>query len=257
MGGIVSRVFRALFSDGFIPRLIRAFVNSRSVDAQNSWDALMNHLEDHVREDYIRMNLVFDGEEPALDNVEQMHNLPRQVRSQLESHNDCAKAARMLEAALFCFELDKKADYGLGTFRCHGAILCRVFPSSSLVRKLQTIYPTARFMLNEDFVLGDVSMKYCCGNCGFFRIDVTFDVRHRAESIDIFLVYNKLFKRHINGFPGPVSWFEQAQGFNDAFGITDHPLTSGPRKCSCASVVGKKKRKVHFAGESPSKWRAL
>ena len=64
----------------------------------------MNHLKDHVRTDYFRMNLFFDGEEPSLDDVGQMPDLPRQVHAQLHQ-NDCPTVARALQTAQFFFEL--------------------------------------------------------------------------------------------------------------------------------------------------------
>lgn len=255
-GGFIQRIL-ALILDSSLFRVLRAFLSSRQVDAQNSWDALMNHLEDHVRPDYIRMNLFFDDAEPALDDVERMPDLVRQVNEQLKSQNDCPAAARILWAAQFFFELNGEPDYRRGTFRCHGAILCRSLSSYSLVRYLETIFSTAQFMLNDGTVLGHLSTEHCCDNCGFFRIDVAFDIRHRDVSVHIFLVFNKLFRRRINGFPNPIPWFEEQQELNYVFGRTDHRSKLEPRRCSCASVLGKKKRRVHFADESPSKRRAL
>lgn len=255
-GGFISRIFKAILVDSFIARLSRAYKFSRSVDAQNSWRAFMNHLEDHVRADYFRMNLFFDGEEPALDDVEQMPDLPRQVHAQLHQ-NDCPAVARALQSAQFFFELDSELDHRHGTFRCHGGILCRSLSSLTLVHHLQTKYPTARFMLDNGAVLGNLSTEHCCGNCGFFRIDVAFELQHRDESIQIFLVFNNLFRRNVNGFPHPISWFEEQQQLSYAFGRMDHRPTSGARKCSCASAMGKRKRKVHFQVESPRKRQTL
>ena len=260
LGGAVSRIFRALFVDGFIPRLIRAYMFSRSVHAQNSWDALMNHLEDHVRADHFRLNLLFDGEEPALDDVEQMPDLRRQVHAQLNAHNDCHAIARALWAAQFCFELDRVPEYRLGTFRCHGAILCRNLSSATLVCHLQTKFPAALFtlnMLDRESVLGGISTEHCCGHCGFFRAAVAFDVRHRDEPVHIFLKFNKLFRRNINGFPHPISWFEKQQELNYVFGRTHLRSRLGPRTCSCTSAARKRKRKVHFPDENPSKRQAF
>ena len=229
---------------------------SRPVHGQNSWDALMNHLDDSEREDYVRMNLLFQREEPALDKIEQIPNLQRQVRLQLEFQDDRPDTARKLDAAQFFFELDAAPEYIRGAFRCRGAILCRLFPSFSLIRKIQTAYPTSRFMLNEDSVLGDVSMKHCCGNCGFFRINVAFDISYRDESVCIFLKYDQLFRRNINGFPDPISWFEDQQELNHFFRRTRYRPTPGPRKCSCVSLSGQK-RKASFPSGGPGKRQAI
>jgi hypothetical protein len=102
-GGVISRIFRAPFVDGFIPRLIRAYLQSRAIDAQSSWAAFMNHLEDQVRPDYIRMNPFYE--------VERMLNLPRQVCSYFNSRNDCPVAARALWAAQLFFEPARKCTY--------------------------------------------------------------------------------------------------------------------------------------------------
>jgi hypothetical protein len=254
MGGLLYHFFRALFVDSSIPRLLRALRFSRPFHAESAWRAFMNHVGDQVRPDYLRMNLFVEGEESALDDVDKMPDLRRQVQSQPNLYNDCLTAARNLWAGQFFFELDEEPTYYQGAFRCHGAILCRSLSPFWLVHHLQSEFPTARFML-ENTVLGNLSTQNCCSSCGFFRFDVAFDICHRDESVHIFLVFNKLFKRKANGFPHSMSWFGEQQELASVFGRTDHRPKLGPRKCSCLSAAGKRKRKVHFLDETPKKRR--
>lgn len=129
-----------IWADGCILRLFRVLMNSRSVHSQNSWDAFMYHLYDHVRGDYFRINHLFDSKEPSLDDVDRIPELQRQVRSQLALKNDVSATARALWASQFFFELDEVCKYHLGAYQCHGSILCKATSSRALLGAIQAAF---------------------------------------------------------------------------------------------------------------------
>lgn len=60
---------RGFWADSFMPRIVRAFLSSPCLHGQNSWKSLLNRVDEAARDDFFRLNLEFDEEEPALDDV--------------------------------------------------------------------------------------------------------------------------------------------------------------------------------------------
>lgn len=115
--------FRHIYRDGFIPRLFRSF--SSLLDGQRTWQDLINSLNEGSREDYFRLNIVFAGQEPALDDVSSMDSMREKSYSHpmYYNHNDTVVA---LLAATFFFELSEIPSFGSGRLYCQGTIRCRL-----------------------------------------------------------------------------------------------------------------------------------
>ena len=175
-----------LLTDGYIMRLFRSLIFSRSMHGQNSYATVINNLEEHVRGNYFRMNLSLETKEPALDDADKIPELRRQVRSQLTYQNDCTAIARALWASRFYFKLDDIPKYHLGTYQCRGSILCQSTCPPALIRHIKIKFPNARFMFNSESVLGNLALEPCCSGCGHFSKLITFDIRHKDESIQLF-----------------------------------------------------------------------
>ncbi|KAJ9493556.1 hypothetical protein H2202_010972 [Exophiala xenobiotica] len=73
--------YRGVWLDGFIPRILRAFLSSPSLDAESSWMALWNRLDANTREHYHRLSCEFDGELPDLDDSSQIPRLIHMTKS--------------------------------------------------------------------------------------------------------------------------------------------------------------------------------
>ena len=63
---------RGFWFDSFMPRIIRVFLSSPCLHGQNSWIPLLNRVDKAGQVDFFRLNLEFDEQEPALDDVAQL-----------------------------------------------------------------------------------------------------------------------------------------------------------------------------------------
>ncbi|KIW24829.1 uncharacterized protein PV07_10519 [Cladophialophora immunda] len=102
-----SELYRGIWLDGFVPRILRAFLSSPSLDADNSWAALSNRLHDDVRERFHRLTLEFADELPELDDTSQ---IPRLIQIATHSPLDLDEEKRKLWASRFFFELHSKPE---------------------------------------------------------------------------------------------------------------------------------------------------
>ncbi|KAK5188064.1 hypothetical protein LTR92_011765 [Exophiala xenobiotica] len=73
--------YRGVWLDGFIPRILRAFLSSPSLDAESSWMALWNRLDANTRERYHRLSCEFNGELSDLDDSSQIPRLIHMTKS--------------------------------------------------------------------------------------------------------------------------------------------------------------------------------
>ena len=46
-----------------------------SMDGQKAWQALQHHLPEDKKANYFRLNVAFDGQEPALDDLQEMRRM--------------------------------------------------------------------------------------------------------------------------------------------------------------------------------------
>ena len=100
--------YRGIWLDGFVPRILRAFLSSPSLDAENSWLALENGLDDGSKERFFRLTLEFEGKLAALDDVSQIPLL-LQVASDTCLNFD--EIGRALWASRFFFEFLSELTY--------------------------------------------------------------------------------------------------------------------------------------------------
>jgi hypothetical protein len=224
---------RNLFQDGAVARLYRASMSSLSLDGGNSWKDHWHGLEEDTKGQHFRLDLPLKGNEPHIDDVDQMPSLQDQVRHNLGDLNGLARA---FKAVSFFFELDEPPVHAGNTYRCRGSILSRSPDSRALLQNLVTTYPYSQFVTNSETSLGSLSINDICQGCGRFQKTVTFSVRHPSDVVDLHLVLNRLFRRSISGFPHPIEWFEDRQMLNAQFGRADHKgvQTLSESDCGCS-----------------------
>jgi len=242
---------RNLFQDGTVARLYRASMSSLSLDGGNSWKDHWSGLEKTTKEHHFRLDLPLKGKEPAIDDIDQMPELQRQVRRHL---GDLKGLARVFMAVSFFFELDEPIiAEGVG-YRCRGSILSRSPNSRALQQKLALEYPYAQFSINDNTV-GFLDPLDTCPGCGRFQKSVTFLIRHPGEKVNLYVMYNRLYRRSISGFPNSMEWFEDRQMFNAHFGRADHgPRIKSPLPLDCGCSQN---RYVNCINKSKGGKRAL
>lgn len=217
MSPVASNV-RNLFQDGAIARLYRASMQSLSLNGQLSWEDHWYGLEEDAKKQQFRLNLPLVDKEPDIDDVDKMQYLYDQIRYHL---GDIEGIVRAFKAVSFFFEMDGPLVLDGGLYKCRGSILCRSPDSRALVQNLGISYPYAQFFLDET-PLGILSSNDICKLCGRFQKLVVFQLRHPSDRVNIYLSFNRLFRRSISGFPQPIEWFVGRQKLNAKFGQPDH-----------------------------------
>ena len=231
MSPVASNV-RNLLQDGAMARFYRAAMESLSLNGQISWEDHWSGLEEEAKRQQFRLNLPLVGKEPDIDDVDKMQYLHDQIPYHL---GDIEGIARAFKAVTFFFELDGPLVLDGGRYCCRGSILSRSPDSRNLVQSLRSSYPYAQFF-NHDVSLGFLSASDICKLCGRFQKAVTFHVRHPSDRVNLQLVFNRLFRRSVSGFPQPIDWFVERQKLNARFGQPDHKSRierSRDPVCSC------------------------
>jgi hypothetical protein len=226
---------RNLLQDGAVARLYRASMSSLSLDGDTNWEDHWYSLNQETKDRQFRLDISLD-EEPDLDDVDQMSDLQRIVRRNTGNLRDIARA---LKAVSFFFELAKPI-YRQGTsYICQGFILSRSPDSRALVSNILQEYPHARFLTNSELLLGFLEGNDICRECGRYQKPITLTLRHPSDTINMYLVFNQLFKRSISGFPHAASWFESKQMLRASFGTanhSEHSRTLDTETCECSRL---------------------
>jgi len=233
-------------------RFYRAAMQSLSLNGQISWEDHWSGLEEDAKRQQFRLNLPLVGKEPEIDDVDKMQYLHDQIQYHL---GDIEGIARAFKAVTFFFELDGPLVLEGGRYCCHGSILSRSPDSLDLVHNLTSSYPYAQFF-NHDLTLGFLTASDICKLCGRFQKAVTIYVRHPSDRVNLQLVFNRLFRRSISGFPQPIEWFVERQKLDARFGQPDHESRiERSRDLSCSCEL--QRRRTVSVPESDSKKRAL
>jgi hypothetical protein len=208
-------------------------MSSLSLSGENSWRDHWHGLHEKTRVRHFRLDLPLTEQEPRLDDADKMQDMERLVRLDSGSLKDISRA---LKAASFFFELSEPIHPIGSSYLCKGLILCRSPNSRALIQNLSAEYPSVHFATNTDISLGLLSATDLCSVCGRFQKAVSFEVRHPKEVIDFHLVFTKLFRSCLSGFPHSVEWFEEKQMIRTPFGRPDHsnPASTG-LSCPCAA----------------------
>jgi hypothetical protein len=245
---------RGVVADGFIPRIIRSFKSSPSLDGEQSWTQLMNRLDEASKANYFRLNSPLDMEkEPELDDVSQMPYLRETGRLHASALDNNPELVRAFWATSFVFELDERAEYLGGVYQCRGSILSRSPDTRALTDLLSRKFPNATFVSSSDVVLGRLQDSDGCATCGYYRKIVQFSVHQKHEATNILLSFNRLYSRKISGSGNSVAWMEDQQGLNWSFGRPDHQPTPFRRSCYCPESRLKKRRSSVAESTSPPK----
>jgi hypothetical protein len=73
-----------------------------SLDSQNAWEELQNHIPEEQKASYFRLNVEFDGNGPDLDDLAGMHRM----RKLPINSGDEVNIVNFLVAKQFYFELE-------------------------------------------------------------------------------------------------------------------------------------------------------
>lgn len=222
--------------DRFMPRIVRAFMASPCLHGQNSWTSLLNRVDEGSREDFLRLNLEFEGEEPALDDIS---SIPWMCDLASACHLDLAPYRDAIWASAFFFELSDLPRFERGHFSCQGHIYCRFADARPLVRAIRHIHPPLRLRLSlNGQSLGPFSrVGDMCPTCGFFQQSIGFEVRHLDRVVTLALDFDPHHRRHLASFPNSVQWIVDRQHRHGSFRSWYQVA-----KCMCSTTLRKRQR---------------
>ena len=229
--------FRHIFKDGFIPRLYRSFMSS--LDGQSAWRDLMNRMDEQSREDFIRLNIVFPNEVPAINDNDQKEELRKSVHIQ---PRDDLETLFALLASRFFYKLDAiPSRNSSGLYNCVGKICCKL-PLETFTDAMRKIELENCFFTIGHQILGLLDVeKDTCTLCHRYRKNVQFLIRDITEPINIQLQDGKSRCRRLSAFPSSINNFIDHQGLWRPFGRADH---GEPGRIRCLSCDGNAKEMI-------------
>lgn len=228
-----------------------------SLDGQRAWQDLQNRLDDYTRADYIRWNVPFYGDEPRIDDINQIERLKASVHLQVDGQENRRQTAAALLSATFYFELTARPSYEAGNYTCHGTIQCRNDPGA-VVTSLRRLFGDCLVFKTDNITLGLLSTRDVCSLCGRYSKAIVFTVSHLEEPISILLGRGQCLQRKISGFPYPLSWFLKQQKLENEFGASEQDCSSRlvcqvcqpdygvPRKRRAVEETGGPRKRVRF-----------
>ena len=196
--------YRGIWLDGFIPRILRAFLSSPSLDAESSWMALWNRLDANTRERYHRLSCEFAGELPDLDDSSQ---IPRLIHMTKGSTVDYDALKCKLWASRFFFELRSRPQRVHGYYICQGTILCRSRDCRPVIEAICRCFDLPKIVMENKPIIDLTDGTCFCERCGYFQKEVAFEVSHLGHAASLCLEFDDSRQSPLASFPKPMAWF--------------------------------------------------
>lgn len=222
-----------------------------SLDGQRAWRDFVNGLDDRSQDDYFRFNVSLPGEEPAIDDTNQMNEMRKSVHLQTHSLQNCIDTASALLISSFFFELTTPPQFESGFYHCQGIIRCRL-KSSVMIHSLTNLHPSSLKFITETETLAPFSGErdVCC-LCHRYCKRVEFYVRHPSDVVTVYLQIDSQKRRKISGFPQTMIWFVRQQNLDAVFGTSNHGDLGGLSCQRCILGWTGKKSKMAKRGLDP------
>lgn len=198
---------RGFWLDGFMPRILRAFLSSPCLHGQNSWLALLNRLDAETKKKFLRMNVEFEEQEPALDDTSQF---PRLRALALQTKLDYSDYRNKIWATSFFFELTSSPRYVRGLYRCDSVVGSRFNDARPLLTAITKRYGSAAIVLDGSIVQA-LDIDLCCRDCGCLRMSIQFDVHRLDDQLAIKLRCDDLLDYAVSGSPYSVLKLDKLQ----------------------------------------------
>lgn len=199
---------RGRWRDGFVSRILRAFLSSPCLHGQNSWLALMNRLDAETRSSFLRLNVEFDGAEPALDDTEHMADLRRLAR---HTAVDVGLYRDRIWASSFFFELVQPPTLQRGLYLCHGLLRSRFDDARPVLQAITRSGADVHVEVDRNVFVKLGRLDHCCRHCGSLALPIHFDVRRLEDAVNIVLAWGDSRRYPVSGSPHPMQWFVDAQ----------------------------------------------
>ncbi|KAI5796092.1 acyl transferase/acyl hydrolase/lysophospholipase, partial [Pyronema domesticum] len=147
------------WSRSWLGRVYQSFMTS--LDGQRAWEELQNHLPEERKARYFRLNHQFEGQEPPIDDLAEMHRLNTPAKEGATTTTDM-EFAELLVTKQFYFELDETPRYIDNRYQCTGYLRCR-FQGPKQVKLLNHILKIGGGGGGPSSVLVVVLASWCSG----------------------------------------------------------------------------------------------
>lgn len=199
---------RGVLWDGFIPRTLRGFLSSPSVDGENGWTDLLQNLSDAEKGRHFRISHKFVDQPPSLDDASAIPGLIEAVdRSPLAR----GKIVRSLWTSRFFLELQATPRYIRGQFHCRAVLLFRGVDVRPLIQVISLNHASVRLMLGTRILSHLDAGDGVCDKCGHFQQHFTFIVRYLDDKVNLTMAYGSEIEELLSGSGKSVNWFLEQQ----------------------------------------------
>lgn len=231
LGSVRSRWF-----DSFMPRIIRAYLSSPCLHGQNSWNALMNRLPTPNRDSFLRLNVEFTDNEPALDDAQRISELRALAQ---DAALDIDEYRNRIWASVFFLKVLRAPKYSAGSYHCSLALCNRFSDSRYLLRAILARYPSASFIVNGSIAY-ELRHALCCVHCGHFYQPLEIDLRRLEDDFEVTLALHKDHKYSISISPISVRQLLTLQNVWFRYGSDTWEITAS---CECVETPRTGKRR--------------
>ncbi|CAI7631371.1 unnamed protein product [Penicillium pancosmium] len=145
-----SSACRSRIREGALPRLLRAWMFSPSMDGKQSYFEALNYLPRLSKPDIFRLDHEIHGPIPELDDI---NSLEKILKMNFIVPDSLVRA--VLATAMFFFELDENPVRSHDSFQCRGSILCARPGAFSILQRVLVEFPAARFQTSHGCDLGN------------------------------------------------------------------------------------------------------
>jgi hypothetical protein len=198
-----------------------------SMNGQKIWLEFYNSLPDHVKSRYHRLNVTFEGPEPAIDDISSMYALRTKAL-------ECAQPVQFLKpvldsiyASMFYFEFDEPPTPRGQGYHCTGTIFCRLRLSEDGRR---AFYSKLKATSSYFLICGQpvACVERLTKSAPLFKKGISFTLSSLDELVRITLRGLPSQPLAISGLPRSAKEIVEAQGLVAPFGRADHASPEKP-----------------------------
>ncbi|EAU30107.1 predicted protein [Aspergillus terreus NIH2624] len=172
-----------------------------------------------------RLDSSLSGPAPPLDAVDQIDDLVQQARAQRLGETGRRSILRLLAQSLF-FELASapEGDARSGSFHCVGAIRYRISGEVFVAAFRRVSQARNQYVLNGRYLGIDMDESSICRECGRHCLPINFKVQRLQEVVQLSVRLDNGDRYPVGGFPNPMLWFMERQGFTPTFGLAGNGI---------------------------------
>lgn len=212
----------------------------KTMDGEKMWRDVINSVPERARHRYHRLNITFEDQEPAIDDVAAMEDLESMTESQLRAHPERVLIVNSMLASMFYFEFEEVPLWDGRAFLCRGIILVRTrLPIEGRRALLDELADTSSFFLIRGVPVVCVPKR--TKSVPPYKCPITFQLESLDDIVAITLRGITSEPCTISGLPRSAAEIVSAQGLQAHFGKIDHvapekPLPRRPLKRKRAAV---------------------